>query len=107
MWVSLAADVDEDKKVDMMKRQLCPLGSQVAWAEVPPRGPSHSTPPAGSRVWLKSPVHAHTPSAWPSLSWALASLPTSPSPSKPFLTQLLSSILLNSKFGWLPWWLRG
>ena len=38
MWVSLAADVDEDKKVDMMKRQLCTLGSQVAWAEVPPVG---------------------------------------------------------------------
>lgn len=33
--VSLAGDVDEDKE---MKRQLCLLRSQVAWAVVHPKG---------------------------------------------------------------------
>lgn len=81
MWVSLAGDVDEDKKVDMDEKTALSTQKPSGLGCSPHRGPSHSTPLAGSHVLLNSPVHSHIPLAWPSLSfsWALASLPTSPS----------------------------
>lgn len=81
MWVSLAGDVDEDKKLDMDEKTALSTQKPNGLGCSPPRGPSHSTTLAGSHVLLNSPVHSHTPSMWPSFSfsWALASLPTSPS----------------------------
>lgn len=78
--VSLAGDVDEDKKVDADEKTTLSTQKPSGLGCSPPQGPSHSTPLTGSHVLLNSPLHSHIPSVWPSFSssWALASLPTSP-----------------------------